>query len=285
MKTGLFTDMHQGEYRAIPALANSDAVMIEKNPADYIWSRNAPTNFAKVMAKDIGTALHALLLEPETYEDLIHVSSIKGRQTKTFEQEIIDNPDKIALTQEEAEQVQIMAGSVAAHPSASYWLGMEGNTESSIIINDAETGAPLKCRPDKDIFQKTGYLIDVKKTADLEKWRSTQEWINPLHALNYGHNASFYTDIAEQFYQREALGYIFICIQSTVALGKYPVGVFILTKEQMIEQGFWARHRVNIETYKNCVETNNWIHSEGFDFPPKEFGYDDDVEVTFEGDE
>lgn len=263
-KVGLFTDIEQDEYRAIDALANSDAIMIENNPADYIWSRNAPTNFSKVMAKDIGSALHALLLEPEKYDDMIFVSSVKGRQTKTFEQEIVDNPDKIVLTQEEAEQVKIMAGSVFAHPTASKLLSANGDNECSIFIKDKQTGANLKIRPDKNIFEQTGYILDIKKTDDLSKWRSDKEWINPLYTLNYGHNASFYTDVVEQHYNREAKGYVFLCVQSKVELGKYPVGVFVITKEKMIEMGFWARHRVNIEKYKKCLDSDNWIHFESF---------------------
>lgn len=263
-KPGLFTDMPQEVYRKVQALANSDAVMIERNPSDYIWSRNAPTNFAKVMAKDIGSALHALLLEPEKYDDMVLVSSVKSRTTKTFEQEIVDNPDKIVLTQEEAEQVKIMSGSVFAHPAASKLLSAKGDNECSIFVTDKQTGAKLKIRPDKNIFEQTGFILDIKKTDDLSKWRSDKEWINPLHVMNYGHNASFYTDVIEQHYGREAKGYVFLCVQSKVELGRYPVGVFVITKEQMIEMGFWARHRVNIEKYRKCIDSNNWVHFESF---------------------
>lgn len=136
LKYGLFTDMHQSEYRQVQALSNSDSLMIETSAADFPWSKVAPTNFAKVQTKDMGTALHALLLEPETYDDLILVSSVKGRNAKAFENEVAENPDNIVLTAEEAEQIKIMAGSVSAHPTASKLLALKGNNECSVIVRD-----------------------------------------------------------------------------------------------------------------------------------------------------
>ena len=160
---GLFADMPQEIYRKVPALANSDAVMIERNPGDYIWSRHAPTNFSKVMAKDIGSALHALLLEPEKYNDMVFVSSVKGRQTKTFEQEIIDNPDKIVLTQEEAEQVKIMAGSVFAHPAASKLLSAKVKTSAVYLLKINKLVQSLKFAQTRISLSKLVTFLISKK--------------------------------------------------------------------------------------------------------------------------
>lgn len=284
MKYGLFTGMHQDEYRALPALSNSDATMIQVNPSDYVWSRNAPTNFAKVQTKDMGTALHALLLEPETYDDLILVSSVKGRNTKAFENEVATNPDNIVLTAEEAEQIKIMAGSVMAHPKASKLLALKGNNECSVIVNDPLTGADLKCRPDKDAVELIGACIDVKKTADLSKWRTDKEWLNPMFEFDYGHQAAFYLHTLSLHYGFEVKKFIFVAIQSSIALGRYPVGVFEVSKEQLIAWGFWGRMLANIDRYKQCLDNNDWEHSETFNFYVEDEGFGD-IEVTYEGEE
>lgn len=282
MTTGLFKNMPQSEYRKIPAFANSTAVMIERNPADYIWSQNAPTNHGKVQTKDIGTALHAILLEPETYDDLVLVSSVNGRQTKSFEQEVIDNPDNIVLTAEEAEKVRIMAGSVKAHPVANAYLSLDGDAECSIVAVD-ENGTLLKCRPDKNCVEYAGVCIDVKTTADLEKWRSDKEWLNPMYEFSYGHQAAFYLHTLSLHYGFDVDRFVFVVVQTSVSLGRYPVGVFEVTREQLIAWGFWGRMLANIDEYKRRIDSNDWMHTESFNFRIDEEQFSDDVEVVYEG--
>ena len=284
MKLGLFTDMQQDEYRAVDALANSSATIFERNPSDYIWSKTAPTNYSKVQTKDFGTALHAALLEPETYDDLIFVSSVKGRQTKSFEQEVIDNPDNIVLTAEEAEKVKLMVGSVNAHPAAKILLESQGQAECSVFAEDKGRGVMLKCRPDKNAVESLGACIDVKSTASLDDWRSDKEWINPLYKFDYGHQAAFYMHTLSLHYGFEVTRFIFIAVSTSVSLGRYPVGVFEVTKDQLIAWGFWQRMTANIERYKSCLDNNDWLHSETFNFYSDD-DYSDDVEVAFDGEE
>ena len=284
MKTGLFTDIPQEEYRAIDALANSSATMIERNPADYIWSSKAPVNHSKVQTKDFGTALHCALLEPAEYEDLIFVSSVKGRNTKSFEQEVIDNPENIVLTADEAEQIKVMVGSVNSHPTAAHLLSQDGMAECSVISYDAERDVMLKCRPDKNLVKSIGACLDVKTTGNLDDWRSDKEWINPLFKFDYGHQAAFYLHTLSLLYGFEVNRFVFIAVSSSVSLGRYPVGVFEVTKDQLIAWGFWQRMTANIERYKQCVENNDWLHSESFNFYSDD-EYTDDVEVVFDGEE
>lgn len=285
MKLGLFTNMAQNEYRAIDALANSDALLIERNPSDYIWSRQAPTNFAKVQTKDVGTALHAALLEPETYDDLVLVSSVKGRQTKTFEQEIADNPNNIVLTAEEAEQVKIMVGSVMAHPTAAQWLNQKGYNECSVLAQDDETGIITKCRPDKNIVESCGSCIDVKTTGSMEDWRSDKEWINPMFKFGYGHQAAFYLHTLSLHYGFDVDKFVFVVVSTKVELGRYPVGVFEVTRDQLIAWGFWSRMLANIDKYAECKASGSWIHNETFSFRVDDDQYSEDVEVVYDGEQ
>ena len=283
-KLGLFTDIEQDEYREIDALANSDAVMIERNPADYIWSRNAPINYSKVQTKDFGTALHCALLEPEKYSDLVFVSSVKGRNTKSFEQEVIDNPDNIVLTADEAEQIKVMVGSVNAPPTPAHFLSQDGMAECSVIAKDSERDVFLKCRPDKNLIKSLGICLDVKTTGNLDDWRSDKEWITPLFKFDYGHQAAFYLHTLSLLYGFDVTKFTFIAVSSSIALGRYPVGVFEITKDQLIAWGFWQRMLSNIERFKYCRDNNDWLHTESFNFYSDD-EYTDDVEVVFDGEE
>ena len=146
-------------YRAADGLANSDAQMIEKNPGDFVWSKSAPRNGAKSKTTDIGTALHCAILEPEKYKDHIVVSEFKGRTAKGFEAEQLANKDKVVLTKDEYDQVNLMAKSVFCHPSAKSILDLNGDCESSVFVKDEETGVNLKCRPDKDAVESASIRI------------------------------------------------------------------------------------------------------------------------------
>ena len=270
-------------YRAADGLANSDAQMIEHNPGDLMWSKSAPRNNAKSKTTDIGTALHCAILEPEKYKEHIVVSAFKGRTAKGFEAEQLENKNKVVLTQDEFDQVNLMAESVLSHPSAKSILDLAGDCESSVFVKDKETGVQLKCRPDKDAVQSAGIVIDVKTTADIDDWRSDKEWINPLYKFNYGHGASFYTDVLEQHYGVEIDSFVFLVIQNSVRLGRYPVAVFQISKQELIDLGFWDRHRANISEFSRCKKANDWVHVETFNFGSWENDYvaDDAVEVTF----
>ena len=176
-----------------------------------------------------------------------------------------------------------MAKSVFCHPSAKSILDLKGDCESSVFVKDEETGIKLKCRPDKDAVESSGIVIDVKTTANIDDWRSDKEWINPLYKFNYGHGASFYMDVLEQQYKTEIDFFIFLVIQNSVELGRYPVAVFQISRGELIEMGFWDRHRGNIEKFKQCTDSNDWIHSESFNFKSNfEQDFVDDLEVTFE---
>ena len=270
-------------YRAANGLANSDAQMIEHNPGDLVWSKSAPKNNAKSKTTDIGTALHCAILEPEKYKGHIVVSAFKGRTAKGFEAEQLENKDKVVLTQDEYDQVNLMAKSVLSHPSAKAILDLEGDCESSVFVTDKETGVKLKCRPDKDAVQSAGICIDVKTTANIDDWRSDKEWINPLYKFNYGHGASFYTDVLEQHYKTEIDSFVFLVIQNSVALGRYPVAVFQISRQELIDLGFWDKHRANIYEFSRCEKGNDWIHTESFNFGGSfDQDFSDDLEITFE---
>lgn len=282
-KLGQFENMPDDEYRKTDALANSDALLIARSPSDFVWSKTAPTDPNKINTTDIGKALHCALLEPERFDDLVFVSSFKGRNTKGFQDEQLNNHDKLVLTNDEAEQVRIMVASVMAHPTAKMLLEANGPCESSVFVKDSDTGMNLKCRPDKDLVNSMGLILDIKSTSSIEDWRSDREWINPLFKFNYGHQGSFYTDVCEQHYGKEIERFVFLVIQKTIELGRYPVAVISISRDELIEQGFWTQHRVNIDRYKTCIENNNWIHFESFNLPvPDDYGDIGEVEVTFD---
>ena len=260
------TNMPQSEYRAAEGFANSDLLMIAQNPSDYEWCKKAPQDPSKVEAKDFGTALHAALLEPETFDDAVIVADVKGRNTQTFQRLIIDNPDKVVMTEEEIAKIRIMQASAQCHPAMSLLLNVKGNREASVFVWDADFGVWLKARPDIDAAESAGFVGDLKSTDSLQDWREIPTWKNPLYKLNYGHTAAFYLYAMSMYYGREINTYKFGVCQKSVSLGRYPCSVFTITKPELIELGFWEEMLNNIGKASEHKKSGDWYAEESFYF-------------------
>jgi len=275
------------EYRKLPGLSNHALQIFKKSPGLYIWNKTAPSDPNKANDSDIGTALHALLLEPDTFDDLVGVANVKGRTTQAFQKQQLENPDKIILTEIEYEQVRLMGLSAESHPLFNELLKANGQCEHSIFVDCPDTGLRLKIRPDK-ICRIDGMLpiySDVKTTASLDDFYSEQTWKNPLFSMGYGFTAAYYMHVGSIFEQVELTEYTFLVVQKTANLGRYPVDVITIYKDDLIELGFWDEMLNTLNQFKICKESNAFKQSSlfpRFEFLRKE-EFIDEVEVTFEG--
>jgi len=278
----IIDNMPMSEYQEAHGLSNHTLQIFLNSPANYIWNKTAPKDNSKTKTQDIGTALHALLLEPETFEEQILVSDVKTRTAKAFEQLQTDNPTKTVLTEEELQQVKLMAMSANCHPTFKYYLDLKGRCESSIFVTCPVTGLILKIRPDKliDSDKSNIILLDVKSTANISDWRSDKEWTNPLFKLGYAHTAAFYMHVASIYYGYEINEYKFLAAQSSISLGKYPVSVFNITRSQLNEYGIFDELITSLKYFKECSDKQNWLTEESF--PSIRIYKNEEMQVTFE---
>ncbi len=285
------------EYRRADGLSNHELQIFKESPASYIWNKTAPSDPNKVGTSDMGTALHAFLLEPNDYENQVDVANVKGRNTVAFQKQQLENPDKIILTESEYEQVRIMGFSASHHPVFKDLLEMDGDCEHSIFVDCPQTGLRLKIRPDKVCYPGIGLkplYCDVKTTSNIDDWRSGKEWKNPLFEFGYGFTAAYYLYVGSIYHGVELTEYAFPIVQTSASLGRYPVDVFIITKDDLMEITYpdtkltiWDDMVATLLHFKSCVDNNNF--NQMSQFPRFEYlrkdEFIDDVEVTFEGDE
>lgn len=258
------TDMSNKEYQSAEGISHTGLMMVSRNPADLVWAKSAPIEASKSATKDTGTALHTAMLEPEKFEDDIFISSVKGRTTKKFQEEVAENTDKTVLTEEEAEKVRIMVASANAHPTFKAMLNAKGYNESSVFAHDEKRDIMLKCRPDRDCFESSKIVFDVKSTDSLDEWRHPKTWINPLIKFGYGLQACHYLNTLSLFYGEEVNEFTFLVAQKSVALGRYPVGVFTITSDDLAALGLWDVYNANLDKYADCYHNNKWYGVERF---------------------
>ena len=266
------------EYRDIDAISNGELQQIAHNPADYIWAKNAPVDVTKTAAFDFGTALHTALLEPELFNDSVVIyDQTKTRETDKFRQfmETRESSD-IVLLESEYDKLRFTVDSAKAHPTFSAYLDKCEHKEVSIVgeIN----GIKVKIRPDL-CSDKLGIIGDLKTTANLDDWRESARWKNPLFKLGYGHTAAFYMDVYEEYLGRPVNEYTFLVAQKSINCGRYPVAVITVTRDELEMYGFFEQVYANLDKYKECLDSGEWGQIERFPVFP---GFDGELQVSFE---
>jgi len=265
-KAGYYKSLPMHDYQEANAISNSGLLLIERNPADFKWSKDAPKDPSKSGTSDFGTASHTALIEPEKFDESVLIGPTKSRDSKGFtEFEREHGAGKIVLLENEETQIRIMKASANAHPTMAKFLSIDSDVEPSIFVLDKDREIMRKIRPDLDLH-KGGFplLCDVKTTADISAWRSPLRWKNPLFEFNYGHTAAYYMDTASIHYGKQIDEYSFLLLQKNIEMGRYPVSVFTITREELEQYGFFDRVNNNLDRYAECLHSNNWFGVERF---------------------
>lgn len=187
---GIIRDLPFPDYLAIEALSPSGAGKLLRSPAHYRAYRDAPET--DTPAFRLGRAVHALGLEGrDAYRERFAVAP-EGidRRTKigkeawaAFE---VEAAGKTILTANEAQMVEAMGASLAAHALIPSLL-QGGEAETSMFWDDPDTGAQCKGRPD---FARLadGTILDMKTTLDASPGAFARACVN----YGYGVQAAAY---------------------------------------------------------------------------------------------
>lgn len=161
--------MENSEYHAHPAIGASDIKSFLRSPYHYWANKYGPARVKKppTAAMQLGTALHAAVLEPDRFDQEY---GIKLNLPKRSNAEKLAHADhearyKFMLTSQEHEQVISMATSLQTHPVAGEILRTLSETETSHFLTCPRTGLEIKCRPD-GLRLKNRSIIDLKTTVD-----------------------------------------------------------------------------------------------------------------------
>lgn len=223
------TSLTNAEYRSVNAWSNSDLSMMINSPALIEWSRNAPSDVSESV--DLGTYVHCALLEPDVFSaDYVKIPEFDGRTNagKAAKESFKENvgQGKILLEHETYQSVIDMRDSVLAHPVARKLLTSPGQSEVSIF--GEIQGLKVKCRPDRipdpSSFGGHHILVDVKKTADIDKF------IYSVRDLGYHRQNAFYSDIYFQLTGHRPR-FVFVVVGEKRSIGRHPVRVWELPQE------------------------------------------------------
>lgn len=250
------TEMPNAAYHAYEGISKSGLDVINRSPAHFRYGARREPSRAMV----IGTAIHAALLEPETFHNMyVLLRDVKDRRQSEYKAAVKVHGEELVLVSSEADNVAGMQESVRAQPEACKALDtLTGFTELSAFIEDPDTGILLRCRYDGiNTFHEA---LDLKKTRDA----SPGEFGKSVHNYRYHVQAAMYSHIYKLITGLEMEAFKFLAVEE---LPPHCAMVYELDEESL--QIGHLEYRRNLNTYAECIESGEWP---GYDNPVQTIG-------------
>ena len=176
------SDLTNEQYHALDGISSSDVKLVHAKSIAH-WKnkqyKDSPT-------LDIGSAIHAEILEPDQHLVLRGPETRRGKAWTEAKEEA-DSQGKILLTEGDHDLVMAVVESVRMTPRVMRMLNDPSCIkEQSIIATCPQTGMTLKCRP--DALLPTRVVLDLKTTQDA----SPRGFAKSVRGFGYDLQAAFY---------------------------------------------------------------------------------------------
>lgn len=252
--------MTNEDYHAHPAISSSKIKLLYDDPYAVEWLSKSPQDSEKTAALDIGSAVHAALLEPELYErDYVVMPDLNLRTNagKAEKKAFIEKHAGInIITAQDHIKISYIVSSVLAHPQAAKLIKQKTRAyvERSFFWTDEETGINCRCRPDKLIFgEQTGgpiLILDIKTTAD-----NIDDFSRAIEKYKYYLQAAFYTDGLEAATKATNFEFVFLVIQKSISAGRYPVRLVKIADDYLkLGRAEYKEVLQNYKYYKDNIQ-------------------------------
>jgi hypothetical protein len=258
---GIHKNVPPAEYHSWPEVSNSRLRLLAECPALLKHDSEHPTEPSDAMM--LGTALHTMLLEPQTVADRIAVAPEVDRRTKQGRElwtAFCDGAKgKLCVDREEFELLSNMARAVMDKSEAATLLrGFEGDGELSAVWLDIDTGVRCKARIDRLVTfpdpagpQKYAVIMDLKTTSSADPadiaWacrefgydRQAAFYLHGLAALNVMCDAFYFV-----FVSKAPPHFVTVCEieEADVERARREIVEDLATYKQCQESGVWPQH-------------------------------------------
>ena len=241
-------------YHATNAISKSTLDIINRDPSLIQWAKNCPSDYSKERSLNIGTAFHAIVLEPENFErDYLLMPELNLRTNdgkaakKEFEEKAAKNKQQI-MSDDDNKQLTLMKKSVFAHPMVKRLLE-NGKAEKSYFYRYSKN-IVLRIRCDwETVINGVTFIMDLKSTPDASKFEKS------VDEYRYHVQDAFYSFVFEKVTGVKPV-FCFCATGKAIELGRYPTRLVILDDYDK-EVGLNAALK-NVETYQECINTGVW---------------------------
>lgn len=242
---GFIENMANEKYHSCPGISKSGLDKITRSPAHYKHSRpTAPTR-----AMEIGTAIHAAILEPERFDSEYFIADCSTRTAKAYKALKLEHGSELVLTKPESIKVLGMRESVECNYEAMVNLRKEGKAELSAICQDPETGVIIRAR--FDWLTECGVVVDVKKTQDIRP----AKFAKSVSEYRYHVQDAMYSFIYKQITGEDLQEFYFLAIEENAPHSTALYRIDDLSREIGMHQ-----FRRDLKIYADCLLDDKWPH-------------------------
>lgn len=252
MQPGYYTDIPNADYHVGPGVSKSILDYVAVAPALAEWNRDCPRDDDSDSPASFGTLFHTFLLEPDRFSrecvtepKLDRRTNVGKAAAETF---YAEHAGKQIISAEDMRKLEFMRGSVMAHPQARFLVEAQGDVEASIYWNDESTGELCRMRMDKHLREHV-IIVDVKTVDRLERFQRA------IEDYRYFVQDGTYS-IGYESHFGETPGFLFLVVQTTKELGRYPCMIYELTPEDKASGR--AEFRKALDTYHACKEAKEF---------------------------
>lgn len=240
------TDYHADRSRVS---SSSLKTLVARSPAHARADLDTPRHDTPALA--LGRAVHARLLEPESFPERYAVAPQVDRRTKAGRQAWADfaaaHPGAVLLSDADAAVIDGIAASVARHRLASAAL-QGGEAELSGFFDDPETGALCRIRPDY-LRAADSIMVDVKTAIEA----SPGAFQRAINSFGYHIQAAFYSMGHERITGEPLSDFLFLAVEKTPP---YAVGLYRID-DDALAAGRQQMRRA-LRTWAACMENDTW---------------------------
>lgn len=246
---GLYENVAHETYLSWDAASNSALGHMRQSPAHCFAAVHGPSN--PTPAKELGTALHFAILEPELFSQRYVIAPKVDKRTTKGKEEwaafLKANPGKLHLDADGWEVCKALRDAVNSHPDAGPIIRASKRKELSGVWDDPATGVRCKLRMDLPC-EKAGILADLKSTEDA----SPDVFVRSIEKYGYHRQGAHYLDGAAK------LDLIFDQFVIIAFEKSPPYGVMVYQiEDEALEIGAKELAPL-IRRYAECKRDNHW---------------------------
>ena len=235
----LVIGMPNDAYHAYQAWNKSSLDLIARSPAHYRYSAKREAT----RAMEIGSAVHAAILEPELFErDYMLLQDVTDRRASAYKEACKTYPSERVLTGTEAAQIAGMQASVRCE-----LLQQAGWAEISVFATCPETGLLIKCR--FDYLTADGHAVDLKTTQDAQ----ASEFAKSVFNYRYHVQDAFYRHAFAAATGAELQAFTFLAVEKEPPF--YHAEYELDAEAQEIGRFYALR---DLRTAAECERSGEW---------------------------
>jgi PDDEXK-like domain of unknown function (DUF3799) len=217
-------DMSSEDYFATKGYeSNSSLKPALRSIAHFIYNKEAPKIDKPYF--NLGSAIHAAILEPVRFQNDYVISPVYNGRTKSGKQAksefLAENLGKFIITDDDMDIINGIAENIAYHDDAMHLL-KAGKSEVSYFWQDPVTDILMRARADSESCYAT---LDIKSTDDA----SAKGFVKSCAKFSYDMQAYIYTEARSQV-MGETKQFVFLAVEKKAP---YTIGLYAASNEML----------------------------------------------------